>query len=113
MPPIDGEPAVTPSGLGIQEIRVGTGALVAANATVTVNYTGWFEDGKPFDAGSGLQFSLSGLIEGWQEGLPGMRVGGERRLIIPPELAYGKQGSGDVIPPNATLIFDIELVSVP
>lgn len=113
MPPMNGEPTVTSTGLGIYDVRVGTGAVVTPNAIVTVNYTGWFEDGNAFDAGSGVQFPLSGLIEGWREGVPGMKVGGERRLIIPSELAYGKQGSGDVIPPNATLIFDVELVSIP
>lgn len=112
-PPINGEPTVTSSGLGIYDIRAGTGAVATPNATVTVNYTGWFEDGSAFDAGNEVQFSLGAVIEGWQEGVPGMRAGGQRRLIIPSELAYGKQGSGDVIPPNATLIFDIELVSVP
>jgi hypothetical protein len=88
MPPMDGEPTVTASGLGIYDFRTGTGTLVMPGATVTVNYTGWFEDGKPFDAGHAEQFPLGAVIEGWREGVPGMRVGGERRLIIPPELAY-------------------------
>jgi hypothetical protein len=112
MPPINGEPTVTSSGLGIYDIRAGAGAVAVPNTTVTVNYTGWFEDGSAFDAGSGVQFPLGAVIEGWREGVPGMRAGGQRRLIIPSDLAYGKHGS-DVIPPNATLIFDIELVSVP
>jgi len=113
MPSINGEPTITPSGLGIYDIRAGTGQLAEPYAAILVRYTGWLEDGRVIDASPSVQFRLGTLIEGWNEGVPEMRVGGERRLIIPPELAYGTQGYGDVIPPNATLIFDIELISVP
>ena len=118
MPDVDGEPTVTTSGLQIIDIDEGDGQAVVATDSVSVNYTGWLEDGTVFD-GTALhnppepsEFSLSGVIPGWTEGLQGMKVGGKRRLIIPPDLAYGDQGSGSAVPPNATLIFDIELVSI-
>ena len=117
MPDVAGEPTVTASGLQIYEITVGTGQEAVATDTVTANYTGWLEDGTMFDSsiprGEPTQFSLSEVIQGWTEGVPGMQVGGKRRLVIPPDLAYGADGAGSAIPPNATLTFDIELVSIP
>jgi len=98
---------------------VGTGATAAAGDTVTVNYIGALTDGTVFDASanhgsSGFTFALGGgqVIKGWDEGLIGMREGGKRRLVIPPDLAYGNQAVGNVIPANATLIFEVELVKV-
>lgn len=79
---------------------------------MTVHYTGWLEDGTQFDSSVGgepITFALADLIPAWQEGIPGMQEGGKRRLIVPPELGYGEAGQGS-IPPNATLIFDIELL---
>lgn len=106
------------------DLRAGTGAEAAAGNLATVNYTGWLYDpsrseqkGQQFDSSIGRQpfsFRLGAgqVIRGWDQGVVGMQVGGQRRLVIPPELAYGSQGSGGVIPPNATLVFDIELLSV-
>jgi FKBP-type peptidyl-prolyl cis-trans isomerase len=117
-PPVKGEPVKTPSGLEYWDIKVGTGAVAKAADDVTVNYTGWVEKtGKKFDSSidRGEPFSMTidstRVIQGWTEGLKGMRVGGMRRLRIPPDLAYGPRGAGKDIPPNATLIFDIELLS--
>ena len=103
------------------DLVVGTGAQAAAGNRVTVAYTGWLYDGSRTD-GKGSQFdSLPGyaftlgtgqVIKGWDQGVVGMRVGGQRRLVIPPDLAYGSAGSGGVIPANATLVFDIALLSV-
>lgn len=103
------------------DVKPGTGAAVKAGDTVTVNYTGWLTDGTKFDSSlnSGrtpFQVQNVGqaqLIQGWNIGLVGMKVGGERRLIIPPALGYGAQGSPPTIPANATLIFDITVVSIP
>ena len=107
------------------DLRVGTGAEATAGRRITVNYTGWLYDprepeqkGRQFDSSAGRQpfgFPLGAgqVIRGWDQGVVGMKVGGQRRLIIPPDLAYGPQGSpGGVIPPNATLLFDIELLDV-
>lgn len=96
---------------------VGTGAEVAAGATVTAHYTGALaKDGTifdtSFDRGEPATFPLSGVIKGWQEGVPGMKVGGKRRLLIPAELAYGKDGSPPKIGPNEPLVFDIELIKI-
>jgi FKBP-type peptidyl-prolyl cis-trans isomerase FkpA len=110
---------VTSSGPYSQsDLVVGTGAEAAAISTVTVSYTGWLYDtsqpngkGRQFETNSSLTISLTRVIAGWQRGVPGMRVGGQRRLIIPPDLAYGSQGSG-TIPPNATIVFDIGLLAV-
>ncbi len=105
------------------DLTVGTGATAASGNTLSVNYTGWLYDpskadfkGLQFDAsaaGTPFQFTLGAgqVIQGWEQGLPGMNVGGVRRLVIPPSQAYGDQRSGK-IPPNAALVFDIELVSV-
>ena len=101
-----------------QDLVLGTGATAAANSTITVGYTGWLYDsskadgkGQQFETNPGISFALSGLIPGWLRGIPGMRVGGTRRLIIPPDLAYGAAGRQG-IPPNATLLFDITLLAV-
>ena len=101
-----------------QDLVVGTGATAAANSTITVGYTGWLYDsskadgkGQQFETNPGTTFALAGLIPGWVRGIPGMKVGGTRRLIIPPDLAYGSAGRQG-IPPNATLVFDITLLAV-
>jgi len=101
------------------DLVVGTGATAVATSTVTVRYEGWLYDtsktdgkGTSFDSSANSTFALSQVIAGWRQGVPGMRVGGTRRLIVPPELAYGSAGSPPRIPPNATLIFDIGLLGV-
>lgn len=112
-PDVTGEPTVTDSGLQIIDIAVGGGEEAGPGSTVTVHYSGWLEaDGTLFDSSVGgepITFELARLIPAWQEGIPGMKAGGKRRLIVPPELGYGEAGQG-AIPPNATLIFDIELL---
>jgi peptidylprolyl isomerase len=109
-----------PKKLVVKDLIKGTGAAATANSTVNVQYVGvLYKGGKQFDAswndgtGTPVQFSLSGgVIKGWTQGIPGMRVGGRRELIIPSSLAYGKKGSGSKIPPNSTLIFVIDLHAV-
>lgn len=108
----------TSSGLQIQDEVVGTGAEATPGQQVTVNYTGWLMDGTKFDSSldrnQPFSFVLGGgqVIKGWDEGVAGMKVGGKRILIIPPELGYGAQGAGGVIPANATLKFEVELLNV-
>ncbi|HET7274476.1 MAG TPA: FKBP-type peptidyl-prolyl cis-trans isomerase [Longimicrobiaceae bacterium] len=108
----------TPSGLYYQTLREGTGDPAAPGDEVVVHYTGWLPDGSEFDSsrtgGQPFVFGLGGgeVISGWDEGVSGMTVGEQRRLVIPPDLAYGAEGAGDVIPPNATLVFDVELLEV-
>jgi FKBP-type peptidyl-prolyl cis-trans isomerase FkpA len=108
----------TASGLVIEELTVGSGALAAAGQRVTVHYTGWLTDGTKFDSSKDRSepfvFPLGGrrVIAGWDEGVQGMRVGGVRKLTIPPALGYGARGAGGVIPPNATLVFEVELLGV-
>lgn len=107
----------TADGLQYQDIVVGTGQEAKANDQVSVHYTGWLTDGTKFDSSvdrnQPFEFTLGtgGVIQGWDEGVAGMKVGGKRRLIIPPQLGYKESGSGP-IPPNATLIFDIELLGI-
>jgi peptidylprolyl isomerase len=112
------EPVTTPSGLKYIEITEGGGATPQKGQTVVVHYTGTLEDGTKFDSsrdrGRPFSFKLGvgQVIQGWDEGLSTMKVGGRRQLIIPSELGYGPRGAGGVIPPNATLIFDVELLKI-
>ena len=107
-----------PSGLKYEDVKVGTGDTAEAGKTVTVHYTGWLTNGTKFDSskdrGQPFDFPLGGgrVIRGWDEGVQGMKVGGVRKLTIPPELGYGARGAGGVIPPNATLVFEVELLKV-
>ncbi|HVX39419.1 MAG TPA: FKBP-type peptidyl-prolyl cis-trans isomerase [Gemmatimonadaceae bacterium] len=101
-----------PSGLYVQDLATGTGAVAFRGKTLVVRYTGWLADGTEFDSGEiTVTLGGKGVIPGWEEGLLGMRVGGRRRLIVPPELGYGAAGQGK-IPPNAVLVFDMELTGI-
>lgn len=108
----------TPSGLAYQDVKVGTGPEAKAGQTVVVHYTGWLTNGQKFDSSKDrnepFEFHLGAgeVIKGWDEGVQGMKVGGFRKLTIPPNLGYGAQGAGGVIPPNATLLFDVELLGI-
>lgn len=106
------------------DLREGTGPMASTGQTATVNYTGWLysadapeQKGAKFDSSIGrgpFAFKLGAgrVIRGWDQGVQGMKVGGQRRLVLPPEFGYGARGAGDVIPPNATLVFDVELLDV-
>jgi len=117
-----GKTMTTPSGLQITDSKVGTGATPKSGQTCVMHYTGWLYEngakGKKFDSsvdrGQPFEFPLGQrrVIAGWDEGVASMKVGGKRTLIIPPELGYGARGAGGVIPPNATLIFEVELLDV-
>jgi peptidylprolyl isomerase len=111
----------TESGLRYTDLKVGTGEAAKKGDMVEVHYTGWLyvdgKVGKKFDSSvdrkEPFPFTIGGrVIKGWNEGVVGMKVGGKRRLIIPPDLAYGKEGAGDDIPPNATLLFEVELLKI-
>lgn len=112
----------TPSGLQYEDIKEGTGATPKAGQTCVMDYTGWLWEngakGKKFDSsvdrGTPFEFPLgqSRVIKGWDEGVATMKVGGKRLLLIPPQLGYGSRGAGGVIPPNATLLFEVELIAV-
>ena len=108
----------TPTGLSYVDEVIGTGAMPAHGQNVTVHYVGTLTDGKKFDAsrdhGGPFSFVIGegNVIAGWDEGVATMRVGGKRKLIVPPQLGYGAAGAGGVIPPNATLVFEIELLAV-
>ncbi len=120
-PPVTGVPVTLAGGLQYIDVTTGTGATAQANSQISVQYTGWFQStGKKFDSsydhgGQAFQLTLGAgqVIPGWDQGLVGMKVGGTRRLIIPPALAYGAAGQPPTIPPNSTLIFDVTLVSIP
>jgi FKBP-type peptidyl-prolyl cis-trans isomerase len=114
----EGKVVTTQSGLKYQELKEGSGPAAKAGDTVDVHYTGWLKDGTKFDSshdrGQPFSFKLGAgrVIKGWDEGVQGIKVGGKRKLIIPPELAYGKRGAGGVIPPDAELTFEVELIKI-
>jgi FKBP-type peptidyl-prolyl cis-trans isomerase FkpA len=109
---------ITDSGLKYEDLVSGEGDEAKAGQMVTVHYTGWLENGNKFDSSKDrndpFRFKLGAgqVIRGWDEGVAGMKVGGTRKLTIPANLGYGSRGAGGVIPPNATLIFDVELLAV-
>jgi hypothetical protein len=108
----------TPTGLKMQDVTVGQGAEATPGKIAVVHYTGWLTDGKKFDSsrdrGTPFDFPIGAgqVIAGWDQGVAGMKVGGRRKLVIPPELGYGAGGAPPVIPPGATLVFDVELLEV-
>jgi len=108
----------TASGLIIEELVIGDGAVASAGRNATVHYTGWLTDGTKFDSSKDrndpFEFGLGQhqVVAGWDEGVQGMKVGGKRKLTIPPALGYGTRGAGGVIPSNATLVFEVELLQV-
>jgi FKBP-type peptidyl-prolyl cis-trans isomerase len=112
------KPITMANGLIIEDVKIGTGAEAVKGALISVHYVGTLVDGKKFDSsrdrGEPFQFPLGQgmVIQGWEQGFEGMKVGGVRKLTIPPDLGYGAQGAGGVIPPNATLKFEVELLGV-
>jgi peptidylprolyl isomerase len=118
IPELKAKSVTTPSGLAYQDAKVGTGASPVKGKMVTVHYTGWLVNGTKFDSSvdrkEPFKFNIGAqqVIPGWDEGVMTMKVGGKRRLTIPANLGYGARGAGGAIPPNATLIFDVELLDV-
>lgn len=110
--------ATNTAGLICEDLQLGAGPAATAGKLVSVHYTGWLSDGQQFDSSRDgnvpFVFPLGAghVIRGWDEGVQGMMVGGVRRLTIPPQMGYGARGAGDVIPPNATLIFEVELLEI-
>jgi FKBP-type peptidyl-prolyl cis-trans isomerase len=108
----------TPSGLRYQDVTLGDGKAAAAGRIVSVHYTGWLPNGEKFDSSRdrnqpfGFTLGAGQVIAGWDEGVNGMKVGGRRKLVIPPDLGYGTAGAPPDIPPGATLVFDVELIDV-
>ncbi|MDP6354429.1 MAG: FKBP-type peptidyl-prolyl cis-trans isomerase [Planctomycetota bacterium] len=109
----------TESGLKYTDLEEGDGQVAAPGNAVSVLYTGWLTDGKMFDSTSkrgdapfGFKLGAGQVIKGWDEGVAGMKIGGKRKLTIPPELGYGARGAGGLIPPDATLIFEVELLAL-
>jgi peptidylprolyl isomerase len=116
--PANGREVVTPSGVKYTDIRPGQGEEAALGKIIEVHYVGWLEDGTKFDSSHDrnrpftFRLGAGDALKGWDEGLLGMKVGGRRQLIIPPELGFGKQGVGSVVPPNAVLFYEFELLGV-
>jgi FKBP-type peptidyl-prolyl cis-trans isomerase len=116
--PSGDQEVTTESGLKYTDITVGSGREAALGDTATVHYTGWLTDGKKFDSSVdrkepfSFRVGAGQVIKGWDEGVAGMKIGGKRKLTIPPQLGYGARGAGGVIPPNAILIFDVELLGL-
>jgi len=109
---------ITDSGLKYEDLQAGAGVTAQAGDRVRVHYTGWLTDGRKFDSSLdrndpfSFQLGKGMVIRGWDEGVAGMQVGGKRRLTIPPQLGYGARGAGGVIPPNAILVFEVELLEI-